>query len=492
MFAASAAAQAGRDVRIPAVAGQFYPSDPKALRQAITQFLEEAVSVQVRGAVGLIVPHAGYAYSGQICADGYRQVRGLSPDVVVLLGTNHTTGGFGGVSLYDRGAFRTPLGDAQVEESLASALLAEGKGWNADRSVHLREHSVEVQVPFIQVVFPRARILPMVVGAGDPGHLGRLGEALARALRGRRALIVASSDLSHYPAYADANRVDRETLVAMAALDPAGFGSAVERIMRRNIPNLDTCACGEAPIMVALAAAKAMGAREARVVSYANSGDALIGDKGRVVGYGAAVLCSGSQSPAVREGPATDSGAPLLGLRDKKALLVFARTSLERYLTSQTIPLARGLSARLQVPQGAFVTIKKQGQLRGCIGHMASDTPLGQTVGAMTLQAALHDPRFRPLQHSEFPEVEIEISVLTPYRQIASASEIQVGRDGVILIKGGRSAVFLPQVAVENGWDYPELLDNLCLKAGLPAGSWKEGARLLVFQADVFSEEELR
>jgi len=146
----------------------------------------------------------------------------------------------------------------------------------------------------------------------------------------------------------------------------------------------------------------------------------------------------------------------------------------------------------MERPQGAFVTLKKRGQLRGCIGHMAEDCALGQTVGAMAIQAAVNDPRFRPVTLAELAELEIEISVLTPWKAISAAEDIVVGRDGVVLIKDGKSAVFLPQVATENGWGHREMLDNLCLKAGLPAGSWKKGAKLYVFQADVFAESEFK
>ncbi len=484
------AAQRGEDIRNPAVAGQFYPADAKQLRKAIQQYLDDAVPGRADQAVALVVPHAGYAYSGQIIADGYSQVRDQRPDTVVILGTNHTTAGFDAISVYPNGAFRTPLGDVPIDQELADAICARAGDCNTNRRVHLQEHSIEVQLPFVQVVFPRSRIVPVVIAAGDPEKCIRFGGTLAGILKGRRTLIVASSDLSHYPSYADAMQADRETLEAIASLDAVKFLAAVRTIMSRQIRNLATCACGEAPILASMAAARSMGAAGARVVSYANSGDALVGDKSRVVGYGAVVMGGPGGSGSVPKGASASSPSLPLESSDKRALLAFARKALEQYLTTQTLPLARGFAARLEAPQGAFVTLKKHGQLRGCIGHLSADTPLSRTVGAMALQAGLNDPRFPPLTTGELREVEIEISVLTPVRPVGHASEIKVGRDGVILQKGERSAVFLPQVAVENGWECPEMLDNLCLKAGLPAGSWKEGARLFVFQAIVFSETD--
>jgi AmmeMemoRadiSam system protein A len=211
------------------------------------------------------------------------------------------------------------------------------------------------------------------------------------------------------------------------------------------------------------------------------------------VGYGSVILTSGAEpvrGSISREAAPPVSDAPL-NLEEKRILLNLARTSLRRFITTRTIPLAREVPARLTRMQGAFVTLKKRGHLRGCIGHMAADQSLAQTVAEMTVHAAVKDPRFKPVALEELKEIEIEISALTPWQPIARAEDIVIGRDGVVFLKGGQSAVFLPQVAVENGWDYPEMLDNLCLKAGLPKDSWKEeGARFFVFQADVFSEAE--
>ena len=178
-----------------------------------------------------------------------------------------------------------------------------------------------------------------------------------------------------------------------------------------------------------------------------------------------------------------------LNFSDKKALLLFARKTLEQYFSAQTLPLPRNMNSMLKVKRGCFVTLKKKGDLRGCIGHMSGDVPLCTVVGAMALQAAFNDNRFSPLTQDELPEVEIEISVLTPFKKINSADDIVLGRDGVIVKKGGRQAVFLPQVATETGWSKEVFLNQLCYKAGLNSGDWKS-SELFTFQADVFSETE--
>jgi len=171
---------------------------------------------------------------------------------------------------------------------------------------------------------------------------------------------------------------------------------------------------------------------------------------------------------------------------------MLARETIERFLTTKTAPLARNPSPALEQTRGMFVTLKKRGELRGCIGEIVPEKPLYQLVGAVALKSALEDPRFRQLRHDELKDIEIEISVLTAAAPVAGAEDIVVGRDGVIVKKGGRSAIFLPQVATEQGWGRDEMLDQLCLKAGLPAGSWKKGAQFLTFQAEVFSETDFK
>jgi AmmeMemoRadiSam system protein B/AmmeMemoRadiSam system protein A len=478
------------DVREPAVAGKFYPADPAKLRRAVHFYLDHAVEPDGHKPLAIVAPHAGYVYSGQICADAWRQARGHRYDLVVILGTNHTDPGFTGVSIIPRGIYRTPLGDARIDEGIAASLAAADPAFSYRASVHRREHSVEVQVPFAQVLFPDTPIVAAIVGAADPSLCDRFGRALAAAVKDRSALIAASTDLSHYPAYEDACRVDRAILEAAATMDPAAVHREIEAQMAQHISSLSTCACGEGPMMAAMSAAKHLGARGARIVSYANSGDAVVGRPERVVGYGALAFSDAdTKVPFFPEAPAADEKV-VLGERQKRALLSLARSTITEVLLADALPLPRSPDPALNAHRGAFVTLKKNGQLRGCIGHMAADGSLQKTVGAMALQAAFNDHRFTPVSVQELDQLEIEISVLTPYRPVAGPAAIRIGTDGVVIRKAGKSAVFLPQVAVEQGWNREEMLDYLCRKAGLPADGWKEGAELLTFQATVFSEHE--
>ena len=478
-------------IRPPAVAGQFYPSDPGRLKLAIQEFIKSAVPPATEKPIGIVVPHAGYVFSGQICADAFRQAGNHRYEVVVILGTNHTAAGFDRISVQAKGGYRTPLGTVPVDEEVAAALLADDGDCTSDVEPQKREHSVEVQVPFVQVLFPDARIVPVVVGVPDYAMCTRLGGALAKVLRNRNALIVASSDLSHYPEYNTAVSVDRRTLDAIALLDPKELSSVIRNQERSAAAHVETSACGEAPIMTAAAAARALGATRGVVVSYANSGDTLIGDASRVVGYGAVVYTTGQVKDQIL-GPFMHPPVPAtarpLQAAEKKWLLSFARETVRRYLTTETVPLPRAFPPQLEYRQGAFVTLKKRGELRGCIGHMAEDMPLARATGLMAMQAAFNDSRFTPVTLSELADLEFEVSVLTPFKPISSADEIVIGTDGVVLAKSGRSAVFLPQVATEQGWKTPELLENLCRKAGLPVDAWKSGAQLYVFQAQVFHE----
>lgn len=478
------------DIRPPIVAGRFYPGSASALSKAVKMFMADAVPPGVENPLAIIAPHAGYVFSGRIAADGFRQAADHTYDIIVILGTNHTSGSFRNISVFPGDGFSTPLGTTMIDREVVSELLAACPDCVPDRSLHRQEHSIEVQLPFIQILFPDARIVPAVVGAPDIGLCTRFGTALAGVLKRRRALVVASADLSHYPDADAAEDVDGKTLAAMEKMDPAAFQQVVQTQMRRGIPNLHTCACGEAAVMAAMSAARAMGATAGKIIRYAHSGDVPEGGRDRVVGYGAVVYYAGPQAaPAAGTDAGTSSGETLTD-NDKRALLAHVRETIAARLSGGPLPQSPELGPGARQRRGVFVTLKKHGTLRGCIGRMVPDNPLRELVAVVALQSALEDPRFRPVTAGELKDLEIEISVLTPMAPVPGADHIVTGRDGVLIRKGGRSAVFLPQVAPEQGWSRDEMLDHLCLKAGLPAKSWKEGAELLTFQASVFGESD--
>ena len=237
------------EVRKPAVAGQFYPDDAEQLSTMIDAFLAQAEEVGTEGharpePIAIIVPHAGYIFSGQAAAYAFKQIEGVDYEAIVVVGTNHSAPGFRKVSVYAEGAFETPLGLAPIDTELAKALVAADERIVFDRDVHRDEHSIEVELPFLQKLYPGQAIVPVIVGEPSPENCQALSEALAQVLSGQKALIVASSDLSHYPSYDDACRVDMATLAAIETMDPQQLTETISECMSEGIPNLGTLCCG--------------------------------------------------------------------------------------------------------------------------------------------------------------------------------------------------------------------------------------------------------
>jgi MEMO1 family protein len=481
-------------IRNPVFAGKFYPADSSKLRIALKYFFEDAVSGSKFRPIAIIAPHAGYLYSGQIAADAFNQAKNFDFEVVIILGTNHTTPSFNKISIYPRGAFLTPLGVSRVDQDIADLLLKEDPDFVSDIKPHESEHSIETQVPFIQYLFPKARIVPVIIGSDDLQLCTKFGKAIAKILKDKKALIVASSDLSHYPNYEDAVSTDKNTLNVIKKMSTSDIQQELYRKVNSGIPSLVTCACGEGPILTAITAVNELGGNNVSIISYANSGNTLVGDNDRVVGYGAVAFYKTDENTKVfdkiDENISQEYSTELDSL-DKISLLKLARRSIEQYLTSETLPLPRNLTPIMNSKRGAFVTLKKHGELRGCIGSMVETLPLYNVVGKMALQAAFNDNRFHPLEINELLQVELEISVLTPLVKINNADEIVLGRDGVVLKKGNKQAVFLPQVAAEQGWGKEQFLTQLCYKAGLNATDWKT-ATLFTFRAEVFSEKDFQ
>ena len=458
-----------------AFAGTWYPGNPDDLRSTVDNFLAEVKPID--GApIALIVPHAGYTYSGQVAAVGFKQLAQGTYDVAVIIGADHAEPISDPIAVYPDGGFETPLGVVPVDTDLAQALIAADPRIKADPAAHAGEHVVEIELPFLQRVCPGCRIVPVLIGTDDPAAVQALGDALAKVLPGRRAVMIASSDLSHYPAYADAVTVDRDTLNAIETGDPAAVRGTIDASMARGTAALATCACGESAILAVMHAAKQLGADTVSVLRYANSGDVAGADRNQVVGYGAVMLWR--------------SELPQLSAEQQTTLLTAARSAIAEHLKSGQMPEAPAGDPILTRPAGAFVTLTEKGELRGCIGHMTADAPMVRTIQEMAVAAAESDPRFPSLTPKELDLVKLEISVLSPLHRVTDLNAIRVGTDGLMIVKYGARGVFLPQVPVQEGWDRDAYLENLCLKAGLERGCWKENASLYSFTALVFGENE--
>lgn len=464
-------------IRRPAVAGQFYPGDPSELRSMVDGFLAQATKSGPDPAA-LISPHAGYVFSGHVAAQAFKQAERVEYDAIVVLGTNHSDPMARGFSIWPEGAYATPLGDVPVDSELAQALMDANSRITFQRSAHTMEHSIEVELPFLQRVQPGKKFVPIVVCEPTLASCESLADTLATVLQGRHALIVASSDLSHYPRYGDAVRADRASLAAVVSLDPLALQASIEDFMGQGIADLHTCMCGEGPVMTTMIYARAIGAAQVDILKYANSGDVEYGDKHRVVGYGAVRFARGS--------------APGLSAQDKQTLLHVARQTLNDYLGKGQMPELKTQSPALLQPRATFVTlrVRETGELRGCRGEILARQPLVESVANMAIASATDDPRFPPVTMDEVPRLHVEISALTPMRPI-KPEEVIVGKHGLMIVKGYNSGLLLPQVPVEQGWNKDEYLRGLCHKAWLRDNDWKaKDAQLYAFEAEVWGEEE--
>jgi AmmeMemoRadiSam system protein B/AmmeMemoRadiSam system protein A len=468
--------------RQPVVAGSFYPAGKQDLEATLAALFKGAGQTAIEGTVRfLIVPHAGYAYSGEVAAAGYKSIpKDASYQNVFIIGTSHREY-FEGASVYSIGNYITPLGEARVNRKIARELIENNRNISFNPAAHNREHSIEVQLPFIQYHFEEQPLLvPIVLGSSSVSAARDLAASLLPYFTPENLFII-STDFSHYPSYRDALKVDQMTGDAILMNDPKHFYSALQKSSSLNIANLATPACGWSSVMALLYMSEHDPGMKITPVLYRNSGDAPIGDHERVVGYWA---IAGHEV-------LVDPPQFALSDQDKMMLLGISRSTLESYLIRQEIPEINpaGLSESLQKNAGAFVSLYKHGELRGCIGSFFSQEPLYRVVQDMTVAAATRDTRFYPVDRGELEDISIEISVLTPLQKIGSIDEFQLGRQGIYMRKDGRSGTYLPQVAEQTGWDKEEFLGHCAKdKAGIGWEGWKE-AELFVYEAIVFGEK---
>ena len=465
--------------RQPAVAGQFYPRDADGLRRMLTDLYQRAApSRHLINIAAVIVPHAGYVFSGEVAASGFNQ---LDPDReydnVFIIGPSHHVA-FDGASVYTEGDFLTPLGRVSVNRDLGNDLVKKSEVFSARTDAQIPEHSVEVEIPFLQHFLKKApRIVPIVVGADAPEACKKVANALRPYMNGRN-LFVISSDFSHYPEYNDAVRVDKGTADAIMTNSPERFLATLQKNESAGIPNLATSLCGWPAVLTLLYMTGGMDV-EFTPVEYRNSGDAGLTDRSRVVGYWSIIVSRKDET-----------GAFNLDARDRSLLLSLARSAITRAvgLNGEREQNLSDYSDGIKTPCGAFVTLNEHGELRGCIGRFDAYEPLYKVVQDMAVASATQDYRFQPVRPDELKDIEIEISVLTPMRRIASADEFDPGRHGIYVRKGNRSGTFLPQVAKETGWSKEELLGHCARdKAGIGWDGWKD-AELYVYEAFVFGE----
>lgn len=439
------------NIRQPHVAGTFYPSDPKELSALLDAQLASVPLLENPPGkiVGLILPHAGYRYSGPTAAFGYKLIEGMSFDTVIILGPFHKAN-FPGAAIWRSGCWKTPLGMIPVDDQLAQAIISENVDFNYSPEIHLKEHSIEMELPFLQVVLKKFKIVPILISTPSLEEAQLLAQAIWKNIQGKNVLIIASTDMSHYYPENIGKKIDNLTLELLRK------ESSDELIKQQALKNVELC--GSEATVTLLEITKLMGNTHLEVLNYSTSGDRPGGDKNRVVGYGSSVIYQTLITP-----------------EEEKALLTIAKSTLTSFVNSGKIPEFNVSNSVLDEKKAVFVTLRKNGVLRGCIGRITPTEPLYLAVRNMTVEAASKDSRFEPVSPDELNDIQIEISILGPLQKVNSADDIELGKNGVVVKQGDRRGVFLPSVAREMGWTKEEFLRHLCVdKSGLPADCWKD------------------
>lgn len=464
-------------VRPATQANRFYTGDPKELSEEVDSFLALHRGATVyHDVAALIVPHAGYYFSGNVAATAYMSIPTDKPyKRIFLLGPSHHEWLDGASVNTEADYYATPLGLVKVDHETALRLAKADHVFSYNPKAHDREHCLEVQLPFLQRRFGEDTvppIVPIIISTNDFRKLQQIADVLKPYFTDEN-LFVVSSDFSHYPSYEDAYEVDGKTGKAIETGDVEQFIAVLEENARSGKRNLATSACGE--LAIATLMLMMNNTYEVHHLLYQNSGDIDNHDLSRVVGYHAFAM--------VR---ATTSQTFSLSDEEKRKLKEIALTSIQDSLDGQRIAEPTGLTKTLESKCGAFVSLHKQGRLRGCIGHFGEDTALHEIVAEMARAAAFEDPRFMPVTREELNDIDIEISVLTPMRRIQSLDEFQLHRHGIYIRRGYRSGTFLPQVADEVNWTKEEFVSHCAQdKAGIGWDGWRD-AELYVYEAIVF------
>jgi AmmeMemoRadiSam system protein B/AmmeMemoRadiSam system protein A len=473
-------------IRKPAVSGSFYPSDPVQLKSQLESFYQSAGNTGGKSNIAaVIVPHAGYVYSGKVAATAFAQI---DPEReyarIFMIGTSHHVY-LKGASVFKMGNFSTPLGIIEVDTTLAGRLIRENPVFEDVPGAHDKEHSLEVELPFLQYRLKKPfKIVPIIIGTQSEATCLKIADALKPYFNDDN-LFVISSDFSHYPDYLGAVEADKTTGDAIATNSPEKFLKARTQNDLKNIPGLVTSCCGWSSILTLLYLSSESKGISVQHIQYKNSGDTEYGDKSRVVGYQSFVF--------TREKQYSKPAGFSLSTNEKIQLLKLARTTIDDRLNNQRFTSVDEpqLPEALKTQCGAFVTLRKKGQLRGCIGRFITTEPLYKVVQQMAVSAAFQDPRFQPVENYEMEDIEVEISVLTPLKKIQNIDEFEYGKQGIYIVKGNRSGTFLPQVADETKWNKEEFLGHCARdKAGIGWDGWKD-ADLFTYEALVFSEKEL-
>ena len=474
--------------RQPYAAGRFYSADKETLNKDISQLFNDCRKTSENAEVrAIIVPHAGYVYSGKTAAAGFSVTpKNTTYKNIFIIGSSHVIS-FQGASVYNTCDFITPLGKAKVNREIADKLKAENKVFQFPVDAHLRDHNLEVQVPLIQYYYTNTpAIVPIVIGTDNTKIIKEIAEAL-RPWFTPENLFVISSDFSHYPSYKDAVENDKRTAEGILTGDPDKFLAAIRKNTAKTIPGLLTSMCGWTSGLCILYLAQDNPDLKFKRIDYCNSGDSPYGSKDEVVGYNAISLVDISKRTA---GGELNSGEFRFTKEEKDLMFSIARNSIHTMLYEKkriTLDESR-MPEALKNKYGAFVTLKINGNLRGCIGRFLSEDPLYEVIKQSALSSAFEDPRFSPLTKAEYEKTDVEITVLGPMKRIKNINEIILGKHGIYIKKDFRTGTMLPQVAIENNWTVEEFLGYTSRdKAGIGWDGWKN-AELYIYEGLVLEE----
>jgi MEMO1 family protein len=481
-----------------ALAGQWYPADKDSLNKEIDGLYSKTEPNSIDNVIALILPHAGYRYSGRTAAMALQTVK-WDYKRIIIIGPSHYVSMEDTLSVPKVTHYQTPLGLVPVDTKFIDKLLQHPEFQEVPQT-NEREHSVQIEIPLVQQKWKDAKIVPIVAGQCSLPTISNAASIL-NSLIDRDTLVIASSDFVHYGPNYDYVPFTKDVPEQLKKLDMGAYQYIEQKDSKGFLEYREKTGatiCGSIPIAILLSMLDK--SSQPHLIQYTTSGQ-VTGDFTNSVSY-FGVAFSG-QWPTVSP-VAQETSESELTKEDKDRLLKFARQSIVYFLEKGNIMEVSetNLSERLKTSRAAFVTlntIRKTGyagprkeikELRGCIGDIFPRQPLYKSVITNAVNAAVNDPRFKTVRKEELKDITIEISALTPPRPVGSAEEIRIGIDGVVLRKDGYSAVFLPQVASEQGWTRDEMLEYLSQKAGLSADAWKEGARFLTFQAEVFGEDE--
>ncbi len=418
-------------LRNPSVAGYFYPASSAELKSMLARYIDK--NAPKEEVVGLLMPHAGYQYSGAVAGAAISRVK--FKDTFVVIGPSHS--GLGKpFSVMPEGTWKTPLGEVEVDEELARKIISLSRYAKEDYRAHENEHAVEVQIPFLQYIKPDVKIVPIILMGNGAEHYKEIGHAIARAVKElkREAVILASGDMTHYEPHKTAQKKDMAAVEAMLALD--------EDELTRRYESLPISMCAYGPVVTLITAAKELGVTGAELVKYMTSGDTT-GDYDAVVGYAGVIFKKSVMHP----------------------IAALAKETVETYVRTGKKPSPpKQLTPEMREKAGVFVSIHKLGDLRGCIGTFEpQEKNVAEEIITNAISSATRDPRFPPIEEEELKDLDYSVDVLTTPEPIKDESQLDPKKYGVIVEAGWRKGLLLPDL---EGVDTVDYQIDICRQKG--------------------------